>query len=283
MRVLSLFDGISCGRVALERAGIKVQKYYASEIDKDAIKISQSNYDDIIHIGDITKVFYSNGILKTENAEYEVEFDLVIAGSPCTSFSKAGAQKGFEGESGLYWHFHRILNEVKPKYFLLENVKMKKEWPDIITESLGVEPIFINSRDFVPQNRPRLYWTNIPVDLHVQKQTVLKDILEDSVEEKFMLSQKAKDYMSRERNGKPRWEYHTNILDGVASCLTANMFKGVPYGVIRELERRLTPLECERLQGLPDFYTIGVSNTSRYKAIGNGWTVDVIAHIFKNL
>ena len=285
MKILSLFDGISCGRVALDRSGINVTEYYAAEIDKFAIKCSVANWKDIIHIGDVTKVSFKNGILKTQDKEYKVDsFDLVIGGSPCQSFSLAGDGSGFNGSSGLFYEYLRILREVNPKYFLLENVVMKKEWQTIIDKEIGVDPILINSSLVSAQNRKRLYWTNIPNIIQPEdKEIVLKDILEISVDPVFNLSTTAIDYMSRLRNGKPRWDFHTNPLNGKAACLTANMYKGVPYGVIKDLNRRLTPLECERLQTLPDNYTSILSNTQRYKSIGNGWTVDVIVHIFKQL
>ena len=262
--VLSLFDGMSCGQLALDTLGIKVNNYFASEIDEHAIKIAKKNYPNTKHIGSVVDVKGSD----------LPKIDLLIGGSPCQSFSNAGDRTGMEGKSKLFWEFVRVLKETKPTYFLLENVKMKKEWEKIITDTLGVEPIAINSRLLTAQNRPRLYWTNIPnVVQPIDRSIVLKDILED----------KACAYMSRLRNGKPRWEYHTNPLDGKSACLTANMYKGVPYGVIKELKRRLTPTECERLQGVPDNYTEGVSNTQRFKMLGNGWTIDVIAHILNEI
>jgi DNA (cytosine-5)-methyltransferase 3A len=168
---------------------------------------------------------------------------------------------------------------------------MKKVFQEYVNRVIGVEPIIINSRLVSAQNRPRQYWTNIEgVEQPDDKGIVLKDIILTSFDEKIseemkkmILSDKANDYMSRLRNGKPRWEYHKNPLDGKAACLTANMYKGVPYGVIKELGRRLHPIECERLQTFPDGYTEGISMTQRFKAIGNSWTVDVIAHIFKGL
>jgi site-specific DNA-cytosine methylase len=280
LTVLSLFDGISMGRVALERVGIPVEKYYASEIDKHAIAISEKNYQDIIRLGDVCSI-------KGEDLD---DIDVLIGGSPCTSFSNSGTRSGFDGESGLFWEYVRLLKETNPKYFLLENVVMKKEWEDIITEAMGVSPIKINSRTLSAQNRPRLYWTNIPgvVTLTEDSPITVGDILQDESEvaENLFLSEKAIAYMSRLRNGKPRWEHHTNPVNGKAACLTANMHKGVPYGVLKRdgyPPRRLTPIECERLQTLDDNYTEGVSNTARYKAIGNGWTVSVIEHIFKGL
>jgi site-specific DNA-cytosine methylase len=272
--VLSLFDGMSCGQVALDTLGIKVNNYFASEIDPYAMKIAKKNYPNTKHIGSVLDVKGSD----------LPKIDLLIGGSPCQSFSNAGDGSGMEGKSKLFWEFVRVLKETKPTYFLLENVKMKKEWEKIITDTLGVEPIAINSRLLTAQNRPRLYWTNIPnVVQPIDRGVVLRDILEDQVDEKFYLSDKAIDYMSRLRNGKPRWEYHTNALDGKSACLTANMYKGVPYGVIKELKRRLTPIECERLQSVPDNYTEGVSNTQRFKMLGNGWTIDVIAHILNEI
>lgn len=272
--VLSLFDGMSCGQLALDTLGIKVNNYFASEIDPYAIKIAKKNYPNTKHIGSVVDV---------KGADLP-KIDLLIGGSPCQSFSNAGERTGMDGKSKLFWEFVRVLKETNPTYFLLENVRMKKEWENIITEQLGVKPILINSRLVSAQNRPRLYWTNIPnIEQPLDRGLVLADILEDTWDDKFNLSEKACDYMSRLRNGKPRWEYHTNPLNGKSACLTANMYKGVPYGVIKEQLRRLTPVECERLQTVPDNYTAGVSDTQRFKMLGNGWTIDVIAHILINM
>lgn len=237
--------------------------------------MSKANYPDIKHIGSVTDV-------KSENLP---QIDLLIGGSPCQGFSFAGKQLNFEDpRSKLFFEYVRLLKECKPKYFLLENVVMKKEFQDVISKETGVEPILINSALVSAQNRKRLYWTNIPgVTQPEDKGLLLKDILDESSEQKYYLSDKAKAYMSRHRNGKPRWEYHTNPLKGKAACLTANMYKGVPYGVIRELERRLTPSECEKLQSINPNYTKCVSDAQRYKMLGNGWTVDVIAHILKQI
>jgi len=272
--VLSLFDGMSCGQLALDTLGIKVNNYFASEIDPYAIKIAKKNYPNTKHIGSVVDV---------KGADLP-KIDLLIGGSPCQSFSNAGERTGMDGKSKLFWEFVRILKETNPTYFLLENVRMKKEWENIITEQLGVKPILINSRLVSAQNRPRLYWTNIPnIEQPLDRGLLLKDILQETWDDKFNLSEKACDYMSRLRNGKPRWEYHTNPLNGKSACLTANMYKGVPYGVIKEQLRRLTPVECERLQTVPDNYTAGVSDTQRFKMLGNGWTIDVIAHILMNM
>ena len=277
MNVLSLFDGISCGQIALNEAGIEFDNYYASEIDKDCIKVTMKNYPDTIQLGDVLELNSSN----------LPKIDLLFGGSPCQGFSFAGKQLNFDDErSKLFFEFVRLKNELKPKYFLLENVRMRQEFQDVISEYMGCKPVEINSKRFVPQNRPRLYWTNIPIKDIEDVDCCLSDILlpdETEFLDKFKLSEKGIDYMSRLRNGKPRWDYHTNPLNGNAACLTANMYKGIPYGVIKEKMRRLHPIECERLQGVPDNYTDNVSNSQRLKAIGNGWTVNVIRHIFEGL
>jgi len=278
INVLSLFDGMSCGQIALNKLGIKYDNYYASEIDKFAIGITKKNYPNTIHLGDVRDV----------KGEDLPKIDLLFGGSPCQSFSNAGNGKGFEGSSGIFWEYVRVLREVKPKYFMLENVKMKKEWQDIITKELGVEPIAINSSLLSGQNRPRLYWTNIPgVEVPEDKGIKLKDILEDDnlVDKQHLMTPKAMAYMDGLRNGKQRWDYHKNPLDGKAACIVASFYKLSGLGVLdyRTLGkpcRRLTPVECERLQTVPDNYTESASRTQRYKMIGNGWTVDVIAHIF---
>ena len=278
INVLSLFDGMSCGQIALNKLGIKYDNYYASEIDKFAIGITKKNYPNTIHLGDVRDV----------KGEDLPKIDLLFGGSPCQSFSNAGKGEGFEGSSGIFWEYVRVLREVKPKYFMLENVKMKKEWQDIITKELGVEPIAINSSLLSGQNRPRLYWTNIPgVEIPEDKGIVLKDILEDDniVDKQHLMTPKAMAYMDGLRNGKQRWQYHKNPLDGKAACIVASFYKLSGLGVLdyRTLGkpcRRLTPVECERLQTVPDNYTESASRTQRYKMIGNGWTVDVIAHIF---
>jgi DNA-cytosine methyltransferase len=278
INVLSLFDGMSCGQIALNKLGVKYDNYYASEIDKFAIAITKKNYPNTLHLGDVRDVKGSD----------LPKIDLLFGGSPCQSFSNAGNGKGFEGSSGIFWEYVRVLREVKPKYFMLENVKMKKEWQDIITKELGVEPIAINSSLLSGQNRPRLYWTNIPgVEIPEDKGIVLKDILEDDnlVDKQHLMTPKAMAYMDGLRNGKQRWQYHKNPLDGKAACIVASFYKLSGLGVLdyRTLGkpcRRLTPVECERLQTVPDNYTESASRTQRYKMIGNGWTVDVIAHIF---
>lgn len=186
MNVLSLFDGISCGRVALERAGIKVNKYYASEIDKYAIQIAQKNYPDTIQLGDVCDI-NNNGFIYSKNGNKKIcydDIDLLIGGSPCQGFSFAGKQLNFsDPRSALFFEFVRLLKELKPKYFLLENVRMKQEFQDIISEHLGVKPIAINSNLVSAQNRYRLYWTNIPnVTQPEDKGIMLKDIVHENVD-----------------------------------------------------------------------------------------------------
>ena len=473
MNILSLFDGMSCGRLALDRLGIKVDKYYASEIDKYAIEVSSANYPDIIQIGDVCDV----------KGEDYPDIDLVMAGSPCQGFSFAGNQLAFDDpRSALFFEFVRILKEVKPKYFLLENVKMKKEFLDVISEQVGVEPILINSALVSAQNRLRYYWTNIPgVEQPEDRGIVLRDILETEPDEKYDISEAKVDRVLNAKRGKgyfynedsekigtviagyhkeptdgsyieqhkpvkhtERNRRHLKMPDEKSLCMTATMYKGagnngmtlVPMQVralteqrteeskrirkehrqrtgkdwsprggkemvpredgkmntlttsltkshILEIERlpdgvkggalrgrqvsdddswtqqletrdddksnalttvqkdsvvvstkpnqinpskkasgkqpymqdrvfheegkshaltasfadrtnvgtsvddlhwrKLTPLECERLQTVPDNYTNHVSNTQRYKMLGNGWTIEVIAHILKGM
>lgn len=411
MKVLSLFDGISCGRLALERAGIKVDKYYASEIDKYAIQVAQKNYPDTIQLGDCTKLNYLELL----------DVDLIIGGSPCQGFSFAGKQLNFEDpRSKLFFEFVRAVRIIKPRYFLLENVKMKKEFQDIISEQLGVQPIEINSSLLSAQNRKRLYWTNIPnVTQPDDKGILLKDIVHEfaDIPEKSLMTSRNFEHVNRPFGSKAhdvtdeeksptlqaamgmgggnipyRFEWlrkyivpfnlTLKILDkevakgkigyfrkdsqanriyyihdkavtlcgdagggaakmgqylfGVVKhehgfrsggmgaddkmptmtsngsernnhllfgCITPDRVEkrqngqrfndGTKFytltaqdkhGVLVEgYIRKLTPIECERLQTLPDNWTQGISDSQRYKCLGNGWTVDVIAHILKGL
>jgi DNA-cytosine methyltransferase len=384
MKVLSLFDGMSCGMIALDRLGIKVDTYYASEVDKYAIEVSQNNYPEIIQIGDVCNI----------KAEDYQDIDLILAGSPCQGFSFAGKQLAFDDpRSSLFFEFVRLLKKIKPKYFLLENVNMKKEFLDVISEQVsscypelpfGIERIKINSALVSAQNRVRWYWTNIPgVDQPEQRGIVLRDILEYRLEDNTNAipdkSQtiKSQYYKSSKANfkrsgtfhatGIPKKETHDtpkqiataidvnghDILkrvyseDGkspvVTTCGGGNTEPKVVVQSYREVRteeakrlrreskqktgkdhtpfrakkivpredekvgtvtpglnndhmisltkdkyqevywRKLTPLECERLQTAPDNYTNLVSNTQRYKMLGNGWTIEVITHILKNM
>ncbi len=339
---LSLFDGISCGRVALERAEIEYEKYYASEIDKFPIKVAQKNFPDTIQLGDVKNW-----------REWDIEnIDLIIGGSPCQGFSFAGKQLNFDDpRSKLFFDFVDIVRHFKPKYFILENVVMKQEFQDIITEYMGVKPIMINSSLVSAQKRRRLYWTNIPnICEPKDKGIVLKDIVQENVSSDFDLKggwlrwwKEKKDFQIKKRYSAvnpdkaicmtarqyANWngtfiEYNPATIIGrrlnefgkredynkdikitqclevrggeKMNCLTTvqkdTVISPMPKGRYKDafnmqdsgIEegvhwRKLTPIECERLQTLPDNYTEGVSNSQRYKALGNGWTVDVIVHI----
>lgn len=272
MNVLSLFDGMSCGRIALERAGVKVDNYYSSEIDKYAIQIANKNYpqDADKRLGDVTKV----------NVKDLPQIDLLIGGSPCQSFSSIGRGEGFEGKSGLFWEFVRILKETKPKYFLLENVNMRKEWQNIISKELEIPPIAFNSNLVSAQNRDRLYWTNIPFEIPKNKDITLESILED-----IPFREIPKCFYTK-WGDKMRIDKGLNwILNNKANCLTTKNCHTNQYLLNEDktLCRLLSINEYEKLQTLPLNYTDGVSKTERFKMIGNGWTVDVIAHIFKGL
>ena len=311
MKVLSLFDGISCGMVALERAGIEVEKYYASEICDYAIKISQKNYPNIVQVGDVRNI-------KCEDFS---GLDLLIGGSPWQSFSFAGAMVGmttvekmeitsleqyiefknkgftFEGYSYLFWEYVRILKEIKPKYFLLENVKMAKKWENIISNALGVKPILINSELVSAQSRERLYWTNIPnISQPKDKHIYIDNIVQNNIEHKYLPKtrldynnyDKSKVDKSIHKNTATQIGNSRNFGNAVRSNGKAFTLRRInPNGIIDENGniREFTPIEAERLQTLPDDYTLvsGIKNKERYEALGNGWTVDVIAHILKGV
>jgi DNA (cytosine-5)-methyltransferase 3A len=266
MNVLSLFDGMSCGQIALNKVGVNYDNYYACEIDKYAMQITNKNYPNTIQLGDITKL----------DVNILPKIELLFGGSPCQSFSNAGNREGFNGKSGLFWEYVRVLNEVKPTYFLLENVVMKKEWKDIITNELGVKPIMINSSLVSAQNRKRLYWTNIPgVDIPEDKNIYTFNVIPNSISCGIR--------GQRNKNDGKVYQKLTYRKDDKFNCLVTNPHSTNLVKVGNEDIRILTPIECERLQTIPDNYTEGVSNTQRYRMIGNGWTVDVIAHIFKHL
>lgn len=330
---------MSCGQISLSKSGIEVDNYFASEIDKHAIQVTQKNFPDTKQLGDVTKV---NG--------YDLPaIDLFIGGSPCQGFSFAGKQLNFQDpRSKLFFEYVRLLKELRVKnpdvLFLLENVKMKQESQDVISLYLGVQPIAINSSLVSAQTRKRLYWTNIksitaPEDTNV----LLTDILQKDYDEKYIHTKAGVAYMNREvKGGRNHWEFshHSDSNEDKSKCITANLFKGVPYNVlidrtndtlfVREatkkgfvevtpgecfdntmpksltrrgrsmktktncltaikldfcqyigdgIIRKFTPVECERLQTVPDDYTKGVSDSQRYRMLGNGWTVDVIVHL----
>ena len=374
MNVLSLFDGMSCGQIALNRAGVKYDKYFASEVDKYAIQVAQANYPQTIQLGDVKQVQKSFFI--------DDPIDLLMGGSPCQGFSFAGKQLNFnDPRSKLFFEFIRLRDALKPKYVLLENVRMKKESENVITKYMGFSPQAINSASVSAQNRHRLYWfgylnealeyEQIPIPSVEDKGIVIKDILEDLPFEDIP------NYLNNTWCGRRRGDLVKSVDDPKAHCLTASMWKGqIPtfvkkpiqvgeaenikgYDIIKrvyspngkaptlttmqgghrepkvaigrivnrrldengvrkddqlelpftkqlevsdsgksnclttiqkdnvvvqkELYRKLTPLECERLQTVPDNYTNHVSKTQRYKMLGNGWTVDVICHLFSCL
>lgn len=346
MNVLSTFNGMGCIWIALDKLGIKVDKRYSSEIDKYANQVNDKNYPDTIQLGDVTKV-------KAEDLE---PIDLLVGGSPYQGFSFAGKQLNFDDpRSKLFFEFVRLLKECKPKYFLLENVKMKKEYEQVITDALGVEPIFINSSLVSAQNRKRLYWTNLPnITQPEDKNITWGDVREHGIEWGAMYyTDKAMEWIGKHgtRKGKPLKIHADNekmqmleashhkkysaqrffgIIDQPAqitgrrlnehskredynkeikttqclevrggdkvNCLTTvqkdNVISTLPKGrypdVFKQLEedkhyRYITPIECERLQTVPDNYTDCVSNAQRYRMLGNGWTVDVISHLLNGL
>jgi len=281
MNVLSLFDGISCGRVALDRTGIEVTNYYASEIDKYAIKISEDNHPDTIQLGDVTQ-------WETWDIDWS-SVDLILAGSPCQSISNLGYGSGLEGKSGLFYVFFGILNHVRnlnPKVkFILENVQGNKKALQTIDTLMGVESVLINSNLFSAQNRKRLYWTNIDIPPITPKDIKLIDILESGVPKDSILSAGRKRWLLSEKGQEKVRKRYANIDPEKAGCLTARSDASWNSNyVTRNGElTKLTPVEYERLQTLPDNYTSCASNSQRYKAIGNGWTVDVIAHILRGL
>jgi DNA (cytosine-5)-methyltransferase 3A len=291
MKVLSLFDGISCGMVALERAGIPIESYYASEIEPHAIQISKKNHPEIIQLGDITQI-------TSEMLDAVMPIDIVIGGSPCQDLSvykfDRGEVTGLNGEkSGLFYHYVRILQYVKPKFFILENVPMEEQWKNKISELLGVEPIMINSNLLCAADRKRLYWTNIEgIQQPQDKGLVLKDIIlsADEVPDKYWYNKPftyngddCKVQCTLEMKGHRHMKEVYN-LKGKCSTLTTCGGGNLQKKVYQDGKcRKLTPLEYERLQTLPDGYTEGVADSHRYNAIGNGWTVDVIAHILSFL
>lgn len=330
MKVLSLFDWIACWYEALVRAWIKIDKYYASEIDKYAIQIATKNHPDIIEIWDVCNVKWE---------DYQ-DIDLLIWGSPCQWFSVAWKMLNFnDPRSKLFFEYVRLLREIKPKYFLLENVKMKKEWQDIISSALWVQPIEINSSLVSAQNRKRLYRTNIPnVSQPKDRGIMLKDILQENVDEKYYYSQerwekllankyeilkrledveskcatlvtnwwgnhekKIASYLSNIEGGRllikqatKQWYIVANEWDGISLAYpnsntrrwrvikwkSATLTTHGDEWVYSRVIRKLTPIEYERLQTLEDNYTEWVSDSQRYKMLGNWWTVDIISHIF---
>jgi len=295
--VLSLFDGMSCGQIALNRAGITYDNYYASEIDKHAIKVTQHNYPNTIQLGDVTKIKSSD----------LPKIDLLIGGSPCQGFSFSGKQLNFDDpRSKLFFEFVRLVKECQPKYWLLENVVMKKEFEQVITEQLGVEPVKINSSLVSAQNRVRLYWANFDIVEPKDRGIKLNDILEDVETLGQTTNLNKATILGRRLNDKGiREDYNKNIpitqcLEVRASnrdksnCITTvakdNVLTTMPIGRHPDAFKNKLPFryfttkEYCRLQTVPDDYFDGVATENQIrKMIGNGWTVDVIVHIFQGL
>lgn len=280
MNVLSLFDGISCGQLALQRAGVSVEKYFASEIDQNAIKVANHNFPSTIQLGDVSKIKYINGKLYTNDTMvFEGTIDLLIGGSPCQGFSFAGKQLNFNDvRSKLFFEYVRLLKEISPKYFLLENVKMKKEYQKVISNALGVEVTSINSQVLSKQNRPRLYWTNIPIATIVPTDENFNGYLyrlgHGYISDEIKFYEKYPSLVAQSPSTKYR--IVTNI-DDARKASWSELRKN------KTLTRSATPEECEEFQTLPIGYTSVLNKTHRYKAIGNGWTVSVISHILSSL
>jgi len=290
INVLSLFDGISCGQVALERAGMDVNKYFASEIDKHAIKVTQSNYPNTIQIGDVTKVKGTD----------LPNIDLLMGGSPCQGFSFSGKQLNFDDpRSKLFFEFVRLIEEVKPKYWLLENVVMKQEYQDVISQHLGVEPVKYNSSLTSAQNRVRLYWANFDITEPTDQGIKLEDVLEHTE----MIGPSAIRGRRLDKRGKSQ-DYDktvpitqclevratnrdkSNCLTTVAkdTVLTTMEIGRHPDAFNRKLPyRNYTKIERCRLMNLPDNYCDEISLNQTIKATGNGWEVGMITHIFKSM
>jgi site-specific DNA-cytosine methylase len=276
MIVLSLFDGIGCGRQALKDADIDVTKYYASEIDEKSIEVARRNHSDIVHIGDVRDV----------RARNLPPIDLLIGGSPCQGFSSAGRKLGTDDlRSSLIQEYYRLLDELWPTWFLLENVPMANSDRNTISSTLDVQPVMIDSSLFVPQSRRRLYWTNIDIPPLPTRRPVLSDVLIDrrlceDITERFH----AKKYGTRSRSNAHEF---IRTHREQARCLMASGQDISNTGATNVLTGgrmyRLHPVECERLQGLPDGYTDGHAKTRRYSMLGNAWTVPVIAHILRGI
>ena len=290
VKVLSLFDGISCGQLALERAGIEVDEYYASEIDKHAIKVTQHHFPNTIQLGDVVDV----------KSIYLPRIDLLMGGSPCQGFSSAGKGLNFEDpRSKLFFEFVRLYEQIQPKYFLLENVVMPQEYQDIISSYLGVKPIKINSSLVSAQNRVRLYWTDIPVEPPEDRGIKLKDFIKGEYKNKATITGRR----INERGVREDYNKQVKITQCLevrnknrdkSNCLTTvakdNVLSNLPPGRYpnafhhHDWFRYYTLAELCQLQTLPvDYFDGIVSETKAQKLIGNGWTVDMIVHILEGL
>ena len=279
MNILSLCDGMSCCHIALDRAGIPVDKYFAAEIKDIGIKVTKANYPDTIHIGDVNKITYKDGTLYTENGNYKVKIDMVAFGSPCQSFSqsmKADMRIGLADKvrSGLFLECYRILKEVNPKWFLLENVgSMRKEDQQFLTECMGVEPIRINSSLVCSALRDRLYWTNIPnvtkpEDKGIKLQNILTSGYTDRDKARAFLVSDSRPLVSKDKMLHRYKKFTTIVWEE----------KGNDDSI-----RYLNQTELERCQTVPEGYTSCLTKNEAANVLGDGWTIDVIAHIFSGL
>ena len=296
MIILSLFDGISCGRLALGRANIPVTKYFASEIKSSAIKVTQHHYPDTIQIGDVEKVKYINGVLYTENGEFETKIDMLIGGSPCQDFSPIKWMNheslGLEGDkSKLFYEYLRILKEINPRYFFLENVKMIEENEKLLNEFLGIKGIYINSNLVSYQNRPRLYWTNIPnvkppPDRHISFQ-IYKSSDHDYCKQFKLKRTPYREKMWNNGTGKNQLRLGCSNITYAhkVNTITRKQDRNPNSGLIEfeDFCRYLTREEIEKAQTLPSGYTNMLSYGQMQDVCGDCWTVEVIAWIFKNL
>jgi len=294
MTVLSLFDGISCARIALEKLNIPITTYYASEIDKFAIQVSKENYPDIIHLGDIRDI----------KAKDLPKIDLLIGGSPCQDLSNAQNGLGLKGEkSRLFYEYIRLYKELKPKYFLLENVKNK--WGDLMSDIVGVDFVEINSSLFSAQSRPRYYWTNLdfPKIPNRYNSETLKTVIDNNVDEKYFFNKDGLHEFVKENlvsNKLPSKDGIVKLFDVPKTIINDHERQRRVYSLESKSPtllaradttkifdgskiRKITPLESERLQKIPDNYTSSCSNTQRYKMIGNAFNVDTIVHLLKGL
>lgn len=279
MNILSLCDGMSCCHIALDRAGIPVDKYFAAEIKDIGIKVTKANYPDTIHIGDVNKITYKDGTLYTKNGNYKVKIDMVAFGSPCQSFSqamKADMRIGLADKvrSGLFLECYRILKEVNPKWFLLENVgSMRKEDQQFLTECMGVEPIRINSSLVCTALRDRLYWTNIPnvtkpEDKGIKLQDILTSGYTDRDKARALLVSDSRPLVSKDKMLHRYKKFTTIVWEE----------KGNDDSI-----RYLNQTELERCQTVPEGYTSCLTRNEAANVLGDGWTIDVIAHIFSGL
>lgn len=285
MNVLSLFDGMSCGQIALNRSNIKIDNYYASELDKFAISVAKENYPDTHHLGDVTLW-----------RDWDIDWgsiDLLIGGSPCQGFSFSGKQLAFNDErSKLFFVYVEILEHIrsfnKDVHFLLENVKMHKDHMYVISHILDTSPILINSSKLSAQSRQRYYWTSFNVTQPDNKNIFWKDVMEHGATDCMIYTEKAIKWLTTTEKRISRYSEYTKDCERKMQMVEASHYKGYSNQRCFSINdggtlRYISPLECERLQTVPDHYTSSVSRTQRYKMLGNGWTIDVISHLFNNM